>query len=424
MESFLSRYRNSLVLALVLFVQVLGLAMQIKRQGEDGEMKLLRFWAVAAIAPIEKGVVHSQNWAHSSWTNYVNVGEVRRQNESLREQVEQLRMEQVRLREDANQARRIQSLLAFKEQFISKTIAAQVIGTSGSELSRIIYIDRGSNDGIKPNMPVITPEGIVGKVLRVYGSTAQVLEINDQTSGVGAILVNARLQGILKGSPNGDITLNYVMADEKVAAGDQVVTSGGDRIFPKGLPIGTIDSVSLGRDSFLNLRLKPSANLNRLEEVLVITDIELKEPDTKDLGPIRAADILAERLPSVPPKPDPTAAGTQSGQAPAGTTTGATPSTGGTTAQPQAQPAATAPTGVKPPAQKPSTGQGTTAANSGGAPATKPPVNTAETKPKPAAGSGSQASAKPATTDPAAKPKTTKPDSPKPASETGTPQGH
>ena len=214
-----------------------------------------------------------------------------------------MRLEQVRMEQDAAQARRIQALLQFKEQYISKTVAAQVIGSSGSETSHLIYIDRGSNQGIEPNMAVITPDGIVGKVLHVYPSTSQVLEITDQTSGVGATLVKSRLQGIVKGQPDGNPNLAYIMADENVEQGEDVITSGGDRIFPKGLPIGKVASVSPGKDLFLNVRVRPAANLSSLEEVLVITQIVEKEPDTKDLGPIRAADILAQRLPSVPDKP-------------------------------------------------------------------------------------------------------------------------
>ena len=152
-------------------------------------------------------------------------------------------------------------------------------------------------------MAVITPEGIVGKVLHVYPSTSQVLEITDQTSGVGATLVKSRLQGILKGQAGGNPNLAYIMADENVERGEDVITSGGDRIFPKGLPIGKVASVSPGKDLFLNVRVTPAANLNRLEEVLVITKVVEKEADTKGLGPIRAADILAQRLPSVPDKP-------------------------------------------------------------------------------------------------------------------------
>jgi rod shape-determining protein MreC len=93
------------------------------------------------------------------------------------------------------------------------------------------------------------------------------------------------------------------MSDEKVQAGEALVTSGGDRVFPKGLPIGTVANVSVGRNLFLDIKLKPAADLDRLEEVLVITEQKLRAPDTTGLGPIRASDILAEHLPGVPQAP-------------------------------------------------------------------------------------------------------------------------
>ena len=138
-----------------------------------------------------------------------------------------MRLEQVRLSEDAAQAHRLQNLLAFKEQFVSKTVAAQVIGSSGSDMSRVVYIDKGENAGIRRDMAVITAQGIVGKVLMVYPTVSQVLLINDQSSGVGAILEKSRLQGVLRGAPNGEVMLERVMGDEQVAAGDVVLTSGG-----------------------------------------------------------------------------------------------------------------------------------------------------------------------------------------------------
>jgi rod shape-determining protein MreC len=303
MESFFARHKNATILAVVLMAQILGLATQIRRPTESGSVRLIRQWAVALVTPFERGFVYSEQWVRHSWRDYFYLRGVHRENVELRQQIEHMRLEQIRLEQDAAQARRIQALLQFKEQYISKTVAAQVIGSSGSETSRIIYIDRGSNDSIEANMAVITPEGIVGKVLRVYPSTSQVLEITDQTSGVGATLVKSRLQGILKGQAGGNPNLAYIMADENVERGEDVITSGGDRIFPKGLPIGKVASVSPGKDLFLNVRVTPSANLSRLEEVLVITKVVEKEADTKGLGPIRAADILAQRLPSVPDKP-------------------------------------------------------------------------------------------------------------------------
>ena len=309
MDTILGRYKNLIVLAAILFAQIIALAMQVRRPSQDGEIRLIRVWTIAAVTPFEKAVVHTQTWVHDKWVGYVYLRNVDKENQQLRAEIERMKLEQARMSEDANMARRVQALLAFKEQYIDSTVAAQVIGTSGSEQSRVLYIDKGSNDGLKPDMAVITPTGIVGKIVSVSASSAQVLPINDQLSGVGASLKDSRLQGILKGASNGTTTLQYIMSDEPVKPGEEVITSGGDRIFPKGLPVGTVASVEPGKDLFLNIRVIPSARLDRLEEVLVVTKIEEKFPDTKDLGPIRASDILSQRLPGVPPPPDANAAG-------------------------------------------------------------------------------------------------------------------
>src|SRR5262249_17990726 len=142
------------------------------------------------------------------------------------------------------------------------------------------------------------------KVIQVFRHTAQVLLINDQTSGVGTILEQSRLQGVLKGKPSGELILDKVMAEEDVKVGEPVLTSGGDQIFPKGLLVGTISKVSRGPE-FLQVTVKPAAALNHLEEVLVITKKQEREPAMASNSRVRAADILAQRLPSVPDKPQP-----------------------------------------------------------------------------------------------------------------------
>jgi len=307
MESVLGRYRNLIILAGVLFLQVIGLAVQVKRIGnEEKDTRLIRIWAVGAVAPFERAVVWVQNSASGVWHNYFYLRGVRAENRQLKEQIEQMRLEQVRLTEDAAQARRLQNLLAFKEQFVSKTVAAQVIGSGGSDLSRIVYIDKGEQDGVKRDMAVITADGVVGKVLQVFKtpSVSQVLLISDQSSGVGAILEKSRLQGVLRGTANGEVVLERVMSDEQVQAGETVLTSGGDQIFPKGLPVGTVTKVGSGKDLFLNIRIKPAANLSKLEEVLVLVEKQERQAVAEDKGVrVRAADILAQRLPSVPDKP-------------------------------------------------------------------------------------------------------------------------
>ncbi len=314
MESVLGRYRNLTILVGVLFLQVLGLAVQVKRGADAENTRLIRIWAVDLVTPFERGLVWAQNGSGNLWHNYFFLRGVRAENRQLKEQIEQMRLEQVRLSEDATQAHRLQSLLAFKEQFIAETVPAQVIGSSGSDLSRTIYIDKGDNAGLKPDMAVITAGGIVGKVWVVYPSTSLVLMINDQSSGVGAMLEKSRLQGVVRGTATGELILERVMNDEQVIAGETVLSSGGDQIFPKGLPVGVVSKVSPGKEMFLSIKVKPAADLSRLEEVLVVTEKQERAPVAESAGRVRAADILAQRLPSVPEKPAAVA-----GAAPAGT---------------------------------------------------------------------------------------------------------
>lgn len=332
MESVLGRYRNLIILVGVLFLQVLGLAVQVKRGNNDVEgTRLIRLWAVSAVTPFERVLVWAQNSTSNLWHDYFYLRGVRTENRQLKEQIEQMRLEQVRLSEDASQAHRLQALLAFKEQFIAKTVAAQVIGTSGSDSSRVVYIDKGDDYHLLRDMAVITPDGIVGKVLDVFPSVSKILLINDLSSGVGVILGNSRLQGVLAGTPDGEVVLNGVMSDEQVSVGEAVLTSGGDQIFPKGMPVGTVAKVSMGKDLFLNIKVKPAANLSKLEEVLVLAEKQERQATVEDAGRVRAADILAQRLPSVPEKPAPlpNAAGSAAGSGkPVAPTTAGTKSAG------------------------------------------------------------------------------------------------
>jgi rod shape-determining protein MreC len=303
MESVFGRYRNLIILVGVLFLQVLGLAVQVKRSNDAQHTRLIRIWVVDAVTPFERILVWAQNGTDNLWHSYFFLRGVRAENRQLKQQIEQMRIEQVRLNEDAVQAHRLQALLAFKEQYVAKTMPAQVIGSSGSDLSRSIYIDKGSNEGIAPDMPVITAGGVVGKVLRVYPSTSLVLMVNDQSSGVGVLLEKSRLQGVLHGTPDGELVVDRVMSDEQVSPGDTVLSSGGDQIFPKGLPVGTVSEVRPGKELFLRIKVKSAADLSRLEEVLVVTEKQQAAPVAESGTHVRAADILAQRLPSVPDKP-------------------------------------------------------------------------------------------------------------------------
>ncbi len=376
----LGRYRNLIVLVGVLFAQVLGLAVQVKRTTDSEPTRLIRIWAVGAVTPLEKALVWTETSTRYAWHNYFYLRGVRAENRSLKAQIERMSLEQVRMSQDADQARRLQALLAFKEQFISQTMAAQVIGGSGSELSRSVYIDKGQSDGIKPDMAVIIADGVVGKVLRVYRSTSLVLLIDDQTSGVGAILDKTRLQGILRGTPSGEVVLEKVMSDETVPPGEQVLTSGGDGIFPKGLLVGRVTNVTPGSELFLNISVRPAADLSKLEEVLVVTKIDERQAQPDQTGVARAVDILAERLPGVPSKPPSADKDAAPGTAAPGTVTPkavspttAVPTITGPDAKPKAAPADRSAGSLASTARKTATAAsspGTSSGMSSGAPST------------------------------------------------------
>jgi len=309
MESFFSRFKSALVLVAVLLAQVIGLASQMKRPDygsrEDGHhVRGLRAWPAYTIAPLESLLKHMGGGVRGVWHSYIDLRHVRQHDKDLQYQIDQLRLREASLAEDARQGQRLQQLLAFKQKYVSKTVAAQVIGTGGGDQARVVTIDKGSNDGIRPDMAVITPDGTVGKIRDVFAMSSQVLLLNDPSSGAGVILLNTRSRGILRGGPGGTLLINNLLPDERIKPGEPLITSGGDRVFPRGLPIGNVISMKADPDHqpYALITIKPAANLDRLEEVLVVTEmtqqLDTASADDQEEGK-RAADVVADRLPGL-----------------------------------------------------------------------------------------------------------------------------
>jgi rod shape-determining protein MreC len=411
MESFFTRFKNVLVLVAILLAQTIGLAVQVRRPVEAGapdssKVTLLRYWAVSIVTPFERFFHGIGYYARHGWANYVDLRHTRQQNHDLQEEIARLRLEQAAFAEDAMQGHRLQSLLDFQQHYVATTVAAQVIGTSGNDLSRVIYIDKGAKDGLKVDQAVITPDGIVGKLRDVFPHTSQVLLINDQTSGAGILLATTRIRAILRGSTTGQILINNLTPDERIKPGEQVLSSGGDQVYPRGLPVGTIESIKIDPDHqpYTIIQLRPAANLNQLEEVLVITGSEtglpvqaqkdlaagaataeaqaaakqLADQQAAEAAARSAAQIVADRLPSIhdPDQPD----------SPATPTTGI-PGTPPTTIVPKPLPTIRPDRytpGTTPSAAdlKPGAGENTPASTTA-VPATQPPPNSQPTVVKP-----------------------------------------
>jgi rod shape-determining protein MreC len=333
MDSFFTRFKNPLVLIAIVLVQVIALAMQVQRPSKEAEVpasaramesmgaapdgrhvSLLRRWAVTAVTPLERVVHLASVKVRWGWQDYVNLRGTRNQDLQLKQEVARLREEEASFAEDAAQGRRLQKLLGFKEQYVTSTVAAQVIGTSGAERSNVLYLDKGSEDGIKPEQAVITPDGVVGKIRDVFPHTAQLLLIDDPSSGAGVILASTRIRGILRGTATGQVQINNLTADSRIKPGEQVMTSGGDLVFPRGLPVGVIVSIAPDplHQPYTAITIKPAANLSRLEEVLVVTGTSASLPpqgvqdaDAAEAAAEanqRAADLIAEKLPSLHPE--------------------------------------------------------------------------------------------------------------------------
>ena len=179
-------------------------------------------WAAAVVTPVARTVHLAGAGVRGGWSNYVALWHVRQQNQQLREQLAAVRLQQAAQAEDMIQGRRLQALLGFREHYIAATVAAQVIGTSGTDQSRLVLLDKGADAGLKPDMPVITPDGIVGKLRDVFPHSAQMLLISDQTSGVGVILESTRIRAILKGTSQGRVQIGNLTADSRIQAGERV----------------------------------------------------------------------------------------------------------------------------------------------------------------------------------------------------------
>jgi rod shape-determining protein MreC len=266
-DEFFGRYRNLSVLLAVVFAQIILLGYQVRT---DRGSRLLREWTVRSITPVTKSVRGLTQWAGSAWENYFWLVGTKQDNETLRRQLADLKLQNTGLRSSLARFKREEKLVDYQDDLPSKTTLAQVIGKGANSNSREIFISRGTDSGVTAGMPVITPDGIVGKVQASYPGAALVMLISDPEAGVGVLLERSRAAGILKGTGHVQCRIDYVSHEVDVKVGEVVYTSGDDRVFPKGLRIGEVVKLDRGTD-FQEIYLKPFAQLDRLEEVLVIT---------------------------------------------------------------------------------------------------------------------------------------------------------
>ncbi|HEX4748811.1 MAG TPA: rod shape-determining protein MreC [Bryobacteraceae bacterium] len=265
MEALLSRFRNLTVLIVVVLAQLIYLGYQVKTNRDE---RLIRVWAVSAVTPMAGVVEAFRQNTIGFLQDYFILLDVREQNRKLKYDNDRLRMQNVYYRNQLATAEHARALIMFQAQSPSKTIAARVIGNSTVASAKAVFIDRGSTSGIEKGMAVVVPEGIIGKVVSVYPLASQVLLVTDPTFKVGVESQKGHVHGVLD-CGSGKCKVEQIQNEEKVDKNEWFYTSGEDRLFPKGFPVGSVVSSEPGngmRDVALALSGAPGG----VEEVLVV----------------------------------------------------------------------------------------------------------------------------------------------------------
>ena len=269
MDFILHRYRNLTVLLLAILAQLALLAYQVK---SNGEVRLIRVWAVTAVTPLARVIEAGRSGSVHFFRDYFILLGIRGQNQRLKTDLDRIKMENQFLRTELSTADRGRALAIFQRQSPSKTIAAHVIGNTTGVGAKVVIVDRGTNSGVQKGMAVITPDGIVGKVTGAYPTASYVLLITDPSFAAGVSSQKNHVHGTLKGQGYGAVMVDYVQNEQKVEPGEWFYTSGDDRVFPKGLPVGQATVVRKGKSSYLEVLVTPSGLQDGLEEVLIVVE--------------------------------------------------------------------------------------------------------------------------------------------------------
>ncbi|HSE05870.1 MAG TPA: rod shape-determining protein MreC [Methylomirabilota bacterium] len=263
------RVRRYGILLAVLLVSLLLLTVQTRGGGTGRAGELVAI----AVTPVQSLLVRVHRGALGFWANYIDWKSVRRENETLRGENEQLRVQALQAGETREENARLRRLLVLRDRLPLATVAGEVIGREAGGWVRSLTVNRGRGDGIAQQTPVIVPDGLVGRVVQVHRGAAVIQLLNDPASTVGAVVQRTRTAGLVEGDAGGAVRFKFMARDgASVAPGDLVVTSGLGTLFPKGLPVGRVVKVEdKGSALFHFAVLAPAVDFSRVEEVLLVT---------------------------------------------------------------------------------------------------------------------------------------------------------
>jgi rod shape-determining protein MreC len=258
--------RIALVLAAVFLLGFLLLPSQLQGlfQQIGSPVGWILSWPLRAVASVQEGTAEL-------WDGFITLRGVAEENQKLRKELEYLKGQNDQLREAAAATERLTALLEFRKQANISMVAAQVIGRDTGNWYRTILLNKGQSDGFKPDMGVVTPAGVVGRIVKTTAATSVVLLATDPNNAIAGLIQRTRDEGIVEGTTQGLARLKYIPLLSNARPGDQVVTSGLVGGFPRGLAIGTITRIDKDEGAlFQSAELTPDVDVGRVEEVLVI----------------------------------------------------------------------------------------------------------------------------------------------------------
>ncbi len=267
MKQFFKSRREWILLVIVLFAHLILLS---TRLNSSKDTPLIRSWAMEVIAPTLKRFVGSVSYLSRIWYGYVDLRNVREENRILSSQAEDYRRMIIAYEEKIKELRRLEVLSELELNLTLPHIRARVIGGDPTQWYGSRILDQGLDAGITKDCAAIIADGVVGRIVQVSKKSSILQLITDFDSGVGVLLENSRAQGVLKGEGRGAAFVEYIGSNEKVVVGEKVLTSGLDQIYPKGLLVGYVISTSPSKQVFQKIDVTISANVQKLEEVLVL----------------------------------------------------------------------------------------------------------------------------------------------------------
>ena len=262
------KYRKHLTVAVILLTAFIFYSWNLRNKEHAN---LFERSVLNISSPVISLVAKINNGVSALCNDYLNLVGVRKENRLLRESIKELNAKVIESREALLANERLKRLLEMKNSLKIPSLTATVIGEDASPWFKTILIDRGSSDGLKEGMPIVASDGIIGQLVKVAAKSSRVLLITDHASGVAGVIQRSRARGVVKGKGDGTCILEFSLSAEDVTVGDAVLTSGIGGIFPKGLKIGEVSMVKKGEYGiFQTVEVRPSVNLARLEEVLVL----------------------------------------------------------------------------------------------------------------------------------------------------------